>query len=170
MTRSAGWWCAAVLGVVMGATAGCAYRMTSAYRDDIKTIAVPIFANSTFEHGMEVSLTDAVIKEIHRTTPWRVAPERSAQTTLRGSITGTRLRRLSRQRESGLGQQMAVVVTASFEWKENESGEVLLSRAGFRAADTFVPTRPAGERLGLGQQAAVERLAKAIVAELRSSW
>lgn len=164
-----------VCGAAMVLGFGCAgsgggYSFTPAYRQDIKTIAVPIFDNSTFSHGMELALTDALIKEVHRTTPWRVAPVGTAQTTLRGTITNWQLHQLSRERESGLGQEMAVVLTVSFEWKDNATGEVLVGRRNFRATDTFVPTQPVGERLELGEQAATERLARSIVAQLRSSW
>ncbi len=151
---------------------GCksGYSFSSAYRDDVKTVAVPVFQNSTYSHGLEITLTDAVIQEIHRVTPWRVAPADSAETQLRGAITGSELRRLSRQDDSGLAQEMAVELIVSFEWKEVTTGEVLVARRNFRASDTFVPSPGAQERLGLGEQSAVERMARDIVAELRSSW
>jgi hypothetical protein len=159
---------AATLAGVSSCSSG--YSFSSAYREDVNTIAVPVFENTTFSHGTEFALTEAVIKEIHRVTPWRVINEASAQTTLSGTITGSQLRQLTRQADSGMGQEMAVQLTVSFEWKQNDSGEVLVARRSFRASDSFVPTKPAGERLELGQQSAVERLARDIVRELRSSW
>jgi len=159
-----------VCAAVSAQLGACGYSMSSAYRDDVKTIAVPMFQNSTYSHGLEVTLTDALIQEIHRVTPWRVAPVASAETQLRGAITGTRLRRLSRQTDSGLSQEMAVELEVSFEWKQMTTGEVLVSRRRFRSSDTFVPSPGAQERLGFGEQSAVERMAKDIVAELRSSW
>lgn len=152
------------------ACSGGGYTFASAFREDMQTIAVPIFDNTTFSHGTEFALTEALIKEIHRVTPWRVVSESAAQTSLRGTITASALRRLTKQSDSGLGQEMAVELTVSFEWKENATGEVLVARRAFRASDTFVPTIPAGERLELGQQSAVERMARDIVSELRSSW
>lgn len=146
------------------------YSFAASYRDDIQSIAVPVFENTTFSHGLEFALTEAVIKEIHRVTPWRVIDEASAQTTLRGTITGSTLRQLNRQRQSGLGREMVVQLTVGFEWKQNATGEVLVARRQYRSTDTFVPTQPAGERLETGQQASVERLARDIVGELRSSW
>ena len=123
---------------------GSGYSFGSAFREDVQTIAVPIFENTTFSHGTEFALTEALIKEIHRVTPWRVVNESGAQTSLRGTITASTLRRLTKQSDSGLGQEMAVELTVSFEWKENATGEVLVARRAYRASDTFVPTRPAG--------------------------
>lgn len=146
------------------------YTLGSAHREDVRTVSVPVFDNTTYSHGLEVLLTDAVIKEVHRSTPWRVVPTESAETALTGSITGSDLRLLSRQRGTGLAQELAVQLTVSFEWKDARTGEVLVARQNFRSADTFTPSQGVQERLELGERAAVDRLAKDIVAELRSSW
>lgn len=155
------------------ALTGCGssgYRFSDAYRTDVRTVAVPMFENATFAHGMEATLTDAIVKEIHRTTPWRVAPSDAADTTLSGAITAADLRRLSRGSETGLVQESAVELTVTFEWKRNATGEVLVARRNFRAAEPFVPARGAQERIELGEHASADELARTIVAELRSSW
>lgn len=155
---------------------GCAsdprrgYSFSSTFRSDVSTIALPIFGNTTFSHDPELALTDALAKEIHRSTPWRVTASDSADTTLTGTITGSELKKLSRQSDTGLVLEQAVELTVSFEWKRNRSGEVLVSRRNFRASDQFTPSRGAQERLDLGERAAIERLARDIVTELRSSW
>lgn len=146
------------------------YSFSDAFRSDVQTVAVPVFQNSTFSHGLEFELTDAVVKEIHRVTPWRVAAGDEADSTLVGTITGSELRRLSRESESGLVQEYAVELTVSFEWKRNRTGEVLVSRQGFRAGEAFVPALGARERLNLGERAAIDQMAKDIVSSLRSSW
>lgn len=166
----------ACLGACIAAFAGCSsdpgtgYSFTSTYRNDIQTIAVPMFDNTTFSHDLEVALTDAIVKEIHRSTPWRVTSVDQAQTTLDGAITRVDLRKLSRQSTSGLVLEQAVEVTVSFEWKRNTSGEVLVARRNFKASDEFTPAQGAQERIELGERAAIDRLARDIVAELRSSW
>lgn len=146
------------------------YSFTDAHRTDIRTVAVPIFENGTFSHGIEFQLTDAVIKEIHRATPWRVAPRDEADTTLTGSITSVELRRLSKGSETGMVQEVAVDIAVAFEWKKNRTGELLISRRNFRAPEAFVPARGARERLEFGEAATIDQMARDIVAELRSSW
>lgn len=153
-----------------GSCAGGGYTFTDAYRTDVRTVAVPVFENSTYSHGLEFILTDALIKEIHRTTPWRVAPTDAADTILSGTITSAEMRRLSRGRETGMAQEVAFEIAVTFEWKRSATGEVLVSRRNFRAADPFVPARGARERLNLGERSAADQMARDIVAELRSSW
>lgn len=166
----------AVLGAAFLWAPGCAsspesgYAMKSPYRTDIRTVEVPIFRNDTFEPYLEEALTDAIIKEIHRVTPWRVTSDDGAQTVLTGAITDVQMRKLSTQDESGLTQELAVEIAVSFEWKRRSDATVLVARRNFRAADPFVPGNPVGEGREIGRRGAVDELARAIVAELRSSW
>jgi hypothetical protein len=149
---------------------GDGYRFGSAYRADIDSVAVPIFENATTEVTLEQTLTEAIIKEIHRSTPWKVLPRGRAQTELSGVITNVDLRKLVTDQTSGLGQELAVTLTVSFQWRDARTGEVLVARRNYRAAEPFVPAVGAQERIELGQRAAIQQLARDIVAELRGSW
>lgn len=146
------------------------YSFGSGHRTDIRTVAVPIFDNRTFNHGLEIQLTEALIKEIHRVTPWRVAARDNAETVLSGVVTDADIRKLSTQRDSGLLQEGAVDLAVNFEWKSTSDGKVLVSRRNFRAAKPFVPAVGAKERLEVGQASVIDQMAKDIVAELRGSW
>lgn len=156
--------------------AGCAadadrgYAFASAYRTDVRTVAAPIFDNLTYAHGIEADLAEALVKEIHSRTPWRVVQGTAAETRLTGVITDVDLRKLTTNSDSGLVQEMAVSLVVSFEWKRSSTGEVLAARRDFSASSTFVPARGAGERIAVGETNAVDRLARDIVASLRSSW
>ncbi|MFB3430221.1 MAG: LPS assembly lipoprotein LptE [Phycisphaerales bacterium] len=162
--------CACVL------TLGCAsdptngYAFDSAYDSSVRTVAVPIFDNPTYEHGLEFELTEAIIKEIHRSTPWRVIDRERAQTELSGAITSADLRALGTDSETGLIEQYAYDLGVTFEFRDRRDGRVLVARRNFRAAEAFVPDRLAGERLEFGQRATIDQLARDIVAELRSGW
>lgn len=146
------------------------YSFTAARNTGTRTIAVPVFTNDTFSHGMEVKLTEAIVKELQRSSPWRVVSGPSAQTVLTGSITASELKPLSTASGTGLVMEQGVVVSVDFEWRDRASGEVLMARKDFKALESFVPARGTGERLELGQHAAVQELARRIVNELRSSW
>ena len=149
-------------------TAG--YAFEADYDRDIRTVSVPVFENQTFAHGLEYDLTEAIIKEIHRSTPWKVAVGDQADAALSGAVTNVRNRRLSTQADSGLVQEMAVELTVSFEWKRRASGEILVARRGFRSGESFVPVPDVAERIEMGQRAAVQEMAVRIVRELRSGW
>jgi hypothetical protein len=161
---------------VTAAFSGCAadptngYALASAYDNSIRTVAVPIFDNPTFEHGLEMNLTEAVIKEIHRSTPWRVVERENAETELSGSISSAELRALGLDSDTGLIGQYAYDLGVTFEFRDRRDGRVLLARRNFRAAEAFVPDRLAGERIEFGRQATIDQIARDIVAELRATW
>ena len=160
----------------VGGLGGCSsdptqgYSFTRSHDSSVRTVAVPIFQNPTFARGLEVELTDAIIKEIQSKTPWRVAPEGAANSTLSGTLTNSQMRRLSTGNATGMSQEISVELTVDFEWKDTRSGKVLVSRKSFTASEAFVPATPANERVEAGQHAAIQRLARDIVAELRSNW
>ena len=164
---------AAVLSALLFAP-GCGYRWGSTYDANVRTIAVPIFENDTFNTGLEVELADALAKTLQRATPWRVTRQANADTTIAGVIRGSELDLLSTNPVTGLAQEQAITYTVDFEWRDNRTGELILERQNFQSATTFIPAQgldgSPGERYELGSRDAVEELADRIVAELRGSW
>lgn len=146
------------------------YSFATTYNDEIKTIGVPIFDNTTFSYGLENQLTEAIVTEIKRSTPWKVTDAETSQTKLTGSIIGSELKRVTTARETGLVETQAVEITVNFSWIDNRTGRTLTARRGFKTSDSFVPAGGYRERLEVGQNAAVQRLARDIVGELRSNW
>ena len=86
------------------------YSFNSTYDESIRTVAVPVFNNSTFEAGLDAQLTEAIIKEIQRTTKWTVVSTGTADATLSGSLTGADLGTLSRAPFTGLAQEQIVTL------------------------------------------------------------
>ena len=146
------------------------YSFNSTFDGQVRTISVPIFRNETFSSGLEVSLTEAIITEIQRSTPWRVVGPTHAATTLTGSIDETTMTQLTRQRDTGLVQEQALRMTVSFDWIDNRSGQVRVSRREFTSISSFVPHRGVGDPLEVAQSAVIRELARDIVAELRADW
>lgn len=156
--------------------AGCSsdprqgYSMGSAFDRRVSSVEVTVFDNLTFNHGAEVRLADAIVKEIQVQTPWQVRSGALAQTTLTGAITDMRLRARSVARETGLVQEQAVEITLDFQWRDNRTGEILASRRGVRTVESFVPGLGAGERIEIGENASLQEAAREVVAALRSGW
>lgn len=146
------------------------YAFASTYDTQIKTVAVPIFRNESMARGIELQLTEAIIKEIQRRTPWRIADSDRADTTLTGAITSSTLSVLSDSPRTGLVQEQAIQITIRFDFRDNRTGDSLAARDGFSATATFAPERGVGDRLELGERSAIDELARDLVSELRSSW
>lgn len=166
-------WAAAV---VVGVGAGCSsdprsgYAFSGGFERTISSVAVPVWDNVTFHHGLESQLTDAIVQEIHQTTPWRTLRSDQGQTVLTGSITDVTLRRLSTARETGLVEELAVEITVDYTWKDGRTGKTLLARKGFRGVESFVPSRGVGERIEVGESGAVQAVARQVVASMRSGF
>ena len=155
---------------------GCAsdpsqgYAFASTFDESIHSVAVPIFKNETHSRGLEVQLTESLLKEIKVRTPWHTAPTDRADTTLVGVITATGLLSLSDDPQTGLVQEQAVRITVRFEWRDNRSGDIILARDNYTASAVFYPSRNVGDRIELGQRVAIEKLAQDIISQMRSSW
>ncbi len=166
----------AILALMLALVPGCAsspnhgYAFDSTFDESINTIAVPIFRNETTSRGIELQLTEAVMKQIQQRTPWRLTPSDRADTTLVGVITSTSLRALSDDPQTGLVQEQAVQITIRFEWRDNRTGDVLVARDNYSASAVFHPSRAVGDRLELGQRNAIEELAHDLVSDMRSGW
>jgi hypothetical protein len=167
--------CAAALGTAL-LLPGCAsdpsrgYSFASTTPSAVRSIAVPIFQNNTFEMGLEAELTEAIIKEIQRSPGLVVAGQDAADTLLTGLITSADLRRVSLDSRTGLAQELSYTITVDFDWKDRRGGRVLTARRSFAATDTFVPGGPTAEPIATGRRGAAQRLARDIVAQLQSDW
>ena len=148
--------------------AGCGYTMKSVYPAGIATIAVPIWKNNTFRRGLEFRLTEAIDKNIESRTPYRLAPMNQADTELTGTIETVSEGVLSNSFQTNLPQETQITLVVNFTWRNLRTGTVLSRRVNFAASSTEIPQ--IGQQLPDAQQMAVERMARAVVNEMRKSW
>ena len=106
----------------------------SAFNLEFRTIAIPVFANSTPDLKIAPNVTEALIKEIQTFTPWKVTGQGQADTILRGTVTRYRLVLLSKDPTTGLANEMMVEATVNFDWVDLKTGESIVSRSGFAAS------------------------------------
>lgn len=156
--------------------AGCAsdpasgWAQASAYDRSLRTIAVPVFGNATPNRKLSQNLTEAVVKEIEASTPWKVTGQGRADTMLRGTVTRYRLVLLSKDPATGLANEMLVEATVDFEWVDLRTGEPILARKGFAASALFTPSRPSQQPVAIGRFEVVQVLARDIVDTLQAEW
>jgi hypothetical protein len=143
------------------------YKWASLYRQDVKTVAVPIFVNRTYYRGIEFNLTKAVINQLESRTPYKVAPRERADTVLEGQIIFVGVNTSSRS-QVGIPQEQLYYIIVNFTWKDLRTGQMLVSRRAFEQTAPYYPTL--GEDQFAGAQENVERLALAIVEELQANW
>jgi hypothetical protein len=144
------------------------YQWRSLYRDDVRTVAVPIFTNRSFRRGVEFSLSKAIVNQLEASSPYKVAPRERADTVLEGEILDIHLRTQSPALGTGVPQEQLYIVRLNFTWKDLRTGKILVERRRFEQSTTYFPTLGEGEFVGSQQN--VERLAQAIVQELQADW
>ena len=86
--------------------AGCAYHMGYGDRQipgGYRTVAVPVFKNTSHEAGIEVYFTNAFIREMQRSHIGTIADKANAQVTLEGTIDGVTYVRASPILGQGFG-------------------------------------------------------------------
>jgi hypothetical protein len=144
------------------------YQWRSLYREDVKTVAVPIFQNKDFTRGVEFALTKAVINQMEAHTPYKVVPRERADTILEGEITSVKRSSISKDSLTAVPQEQLYIVTVDFTWKDLKTGQILVERRDFEQTTTYYPTL--GEGQFVGNQESIEKLALAIVQELQANW
>lgn len=160
---------ASVTGCTGKATIG-GYSTGEDFDESIRSIAVPIFENRTFYRETEFKLTEALAKEIEARTPYKVTKAGSADTALTGTVINVTQRMLSRDRGTGLPQEVQVTVVVSFEWKDLRTGKVIRQRSRFEGTGEAISTYPAGEPIEVAKISAIQELAKQIVSVMRNDW
>lgn len=144
------------------------YKWRSLYRQDIQTVAVPIFTNKDFRRGVEFRLSKALVNQLEANTPYKVASRDRADTILEGEITEIRVNTISNDYDLAIPQEQLMTVVVNFVWKDLRSGQILVERRDFEQTAAYYPTLGEGEFVG--SQQAVEHLALGIVQELQADW
>jgi hypothetical protein len=144
------------------------YQWHSLYREDIQTVAVPVFVNRSFQRGVETELTKSIIQEMETQTPYKVVSPERADTILEGEIVDSHTGTLSNDSFTALPQEQTMILQVNFTWKNLRTGQILVERRGFDQRASYFPTL--GEGQTVGAQHATERLALDIVHELQADW
>jgi len=144
------------------------YRWNSLFREDVQTVAVPVFTNVGFHRGLELRLTQAVIRQLEAQAPYKVVPLERADTVLEGQLTAVTTATLDRDFQTNLPREQRMTLSVDLLWKDLRSGRILVERKSIQQDAVYFPSLGEGQFAGLQQ--AIERLAMAIVQELQADW
>lgn len=150
--------------------AGCSgYSNQSLYSQDVKSVYVEMFENTTFRRDIEYELTDAIAKRIEAETPYKIISDRSrADTIISGKITSLSASTISIEPETGRAIEIQAEVIANFNWKNLRTGEYLVENTDVSAAAGYVQFQEQG--FGNAAKVAVARLAERIVELMQTEW
>ncbi|NQU75207.1 MAG: LptE family protein [Planctomycetes bacterium] len=145
---------------------------TGLYRQDIKTVAVPIWrrGDKVYRRDLEQQLTEALVKRIELDSPYKVADKSIADTMLEGTIVAVTQRVLSFNPSQGTPRDVELRIVVDFTWTDQRTGEILVQKKGFRAAGVYYPAGALAEDFSLGSADAVNHLAQLIVETMEKPW
>jgi hypothetical protein len=122
---------AALLGGTAAAVSGCAhgffgYTTAPNYDPEIRTVYVPVFKTAVLEttpyRGMEMRLTDKVIKAIESKTPMKVISDpNAADTELQGTVTAIS-KILTNRTPYNEAREIALYVSCEIVWYDHRPG------------------------------------------------
>ena len=124
----------ALLAALLG-LGGCGYHTLGAATHlppDLRTLAVPIFANNTNVYGTETAMTSAVIREFKARTPFRVVPEtdKNADAVLDGTILNESISPLTYNASTQQSSSFLITMVISVTLKDRD-GKVLYQNKNY---------------------------------------
>jgi hypothetical protein len=157
---------------------GCAaYQIgnQSLYPLEIHTVSVPVFQSNSFRRNLGERLTEAVVKEIEKRTPYKVVNDPCADSVLAGRILAEGKRVLvpdvtgdARELETSMRVQVTWVDRKGRLLRDEKSIPLPAEIAEVSATSDVVPE--VGQSIATAQQEAICRLAEQIVGLMEKPW
>ena len=141
---------------------------------DIKTIAVPIFANQSSTFRIEEKLTAAVTHEFIERTKFRITPDpKGADAVLRGTVKDVRSGVITFDLTTGRASSIQIQVTTDVKLEDLHSKKVVYANPNFVFREEYQVSQTTSA-LFEEDQAALERLsrdvARTLVTELLENF
>ncbi len=136
--------------LLMGCSSGSGdsgWHWGSVHRQDIHSVALPVFTTRDFHQGVEYQLSDALAKKIEEFTPYKVEPKERADTILEGEIISITPTTLTLNPFTATPQEEQYTVIVNFTWKDLRTGKILMSRQAFEQASTYFPYLGEGQNI-----------------------
>lgn len=157
-----------VLLVAASGMVGCGYSNDSLYRDSVKTVYVDMFQSKTFRRDIEFILTEALRKQISRSTPYKNAERGKADTIIEGEVLEWNEAAVGKDFITDQAREIAGTLSIRFRWQDVRTGKLLVDKP--LAITTVQYVRPIGEDQYDGFQLAADQMARQIVESMETPW
>ncbi|MGE0608742.1 MAG: LPS assembly lipoprotein LptE [Pirellulales bacterium] len=168
---------AAVAILAITGAVGCAgYRVGAAslYSQQIRTVYVPMCESSSFRRNMGERLTEAIVKEIERTTSFKVVDEQNADSVLVCRLVSD-TKRVTIENPLDDARDIEVNFAVQVIWTDR-NGDPLQQQAIPLPEDMTIVNQNSsllpefGHSMVTAQNAAITRLAKQVVGLMEVPW
>ncbi|MCB9800303.1 MAG: LptE family protein [Candidatus Omnitrophica bacterium] len=155
---------------------GCGYTRKSMLPDDIKTIYVETVENKippseiiAYQVGLEMDITNAVIRRLHRDGNLKVVSQDSADVLLRTKLTGYEQEGVRFSRLETV-QEFRVFIVVSMELINNKTGEVIWAEPNFSGDSEYFVSHVRSINREDASAKAIDRLAVNMVDRIVEDW
>jgi hypothetical protein len=168
-TRRTLWMAAGLLATVAG---GCGYTTESLWPENVDSVAVPAWqrGRDIYRRGVEMRITEAVVKHIETKTPYKVLERGDADTELSGTVERIVQTVMSYNPDTGRPREIEMTVYASFTWKDLRTGRILLRRQNYPVSGTYITHEPFGRDFFQGSEGVIDDLARRVVEQMQHGW
>ncbi len=158
----------AIVLAVLTSVMGCGYSVRPPFNENVRTVYVPVFRSVSFRRDVNFQLTEEIIKQIERRTPFKVVgkPE-GADTTLEGVINFAD-KNLIIENPFNLPRQLTATLTAKVTWTDNRTTKIVGEPMTVSTTVNFFPE--VGETSEAAFLKAVQKIATEIVNAMESKW
>jgi hypothetical protein len=156
---------------------GCAmYRFgaCSLYRPDIQTVHVPVIKSASFRRNLGEQLTEAVVKEIETSSPYKVVGAADADSTLEVHIDND-IKNVLAENAYDEPRSLEMSMYVHMTWRDRRGN--LITQSTVPLDDTvvslaesanFIPE--SGQSVVTSQQKVMQGLAAQIVSQMEAAW
>lgn len=160
------------------AAPGCAgyqFGSQTLFPPDVHTVYVPMFESDSLRRNLGERLTEAVVKEIERRTPYKVVGSPNADSVLSGRITTERKAVMFGTRDGDV-REYELSLVAKVSWV-NRRGDLIRQMPGVLVPDSLVSFAATshvvpefGRSMATGTQEEINKLAQQIVNMMETPW
>lgn len=148
---------------------GCqGYSNSWLHRQDVSTVYVEMFDNSSFRRGYEYTLTDAICKRIEAQTPYKIVSDRNVADTILSGTVSVGVGTLAGDRWTGRPLEQETLAAVTVTWKNLKTGQVLVDNKIIYGSATYAPGM--GQTTEYAIDAAVNKAAQKTVELMEKSW
>jgi hypothetical protein len=149
---------------------GCGYSIRAPYDTSIQTVHVPMFRSISFRRDLQLQLTELVIKEIEKRTPYKVVgTPKDADTILEGTIAFADKNTVV-ENPQNMPRQLTTTIQATVNWVHNPPLDYETKRPPTTIAETVNFAPEIGESTLTSFYRTCQNLATQIVDMMESPW
>ncbi len=142
---------------------------------DIRTVGVDMAGNETWRRGYGERLTEALVREIERRTPYKVVPSSRADTVLKVNIVGEN-KNVTFQNDWADPRELALGMTIEAQWIDRRTQDVRQSQhidmeqEALKVSATASLITEFGQSNATSSQILMQKIARHIVGMMENPW